>query len=145
MKRFFKDDFYPGPLTNPNIQFNVEIYKDYVVKKPKKLKNDYAKKINYILEKIVERQEYIRAEIEEGILKIKYKDGILIEKRAPGIRVDKIPNGKTYYNKKGPILDKIRKLGWILCDCNRKNVFYDKKTDKIYIIDLVQMKRSIIR
>ncbi len=117
--------------------FDVYIYEEHVVKIPKhkKVKNDK------MLADIAMMQTELSKHLEE-VLPCRKEGRTLIMPRAKGIRQDKLDRDmqKALEPRKSELRNKIKALGYLVSDTNRKNIFYDEAEDKMYLIDLHNIK-----
>jgi len=117
--------------------FHVLLFKDFVVKLPKKEVVDNDER----LEHIANIQTYLSNYMEEVMPC--YKIGrSLIMPRVYGVSADKLPQrGKEIRELIDDARDRIRKLGYDLRDANLKNVLYNEETGKIYLIDFHNVRK----
>ncbi len=126
--------------TDSGAYFRVAIYDEFVVKTPKKEKEQ----VNCIetLDFIAQSQTYL-SERMETVFPC-YRVGMsLYTAIPPGVRADvkkdKWKHIKELCNKE---VKEIKKHGYIVTDLGKKNVYYDEKRDKVYVIDYHKIRKN---
>lgn len=116
--------------------FEVHIYEDHVIKYPKHKRVMDPEKLEYI----AEQQTFLSTKI-EAFLPCKKVGNTLIMPKAPGVRADKVYGKWPEIQAKAlEAIKQAKELGLKVTDVGKDNVFYDEKTDKIYIIDCHNIK-----
>ncbi len=116
--------------------FEAFVFKDFVVKVPKKRKHWS----NERMDQMIEVQNMLSAVV-DGVLPCYRFGDVLVAPKAPGKRLDKIEKSDRMEKKehikslRAKILSEIEEHGYILKDVGSRNIFYDEETDKIYLYD----------
>ncbi len=116
------------------IFFIVLVFDDYVIKIPRKFGdkgND--KKVR----EIVEFQNLLASHFPE-VQPVKDCGGYLKVARAKGVRCDRIANKKISEKcdrRRKELGKRINSLGYRLKDLTKRNTFYDKNEDRLYVVD----------
>ncbi len=118
--------------------FSVYLFDDFVVKVPRR----DAVKDQKILEFIATTQTMLSEKV-KGVLPCYRFNDVLIMPRAKGVRGDKLKpeQAKRVSELKTQGQAKIKELGYILGDLNRKNIIYNEEEDILYFIDFHKIKR----
>jgi len=125
-------------VDNSGMYFRVYIFDEFVVKVPKHKKVRSQKR----LAEIAEMQTYLSQYI-DGILPCYHIGNYLIMPKAPGKKGKDYGEDQWEYikGKRDEILIQIREHGYELGDVGRKNAFYDKNADKVYIVDFHPIRK----
>ncbi len=112
--------------------FEAFVFKDFVVKVPKKRKHWPDER----LDRMIAIQNYL-AERVEGVLPCYRFGEVLVAPRAPGKRADRLDKDTWQHIEtlRDRIVTEIQEHGYILKDLGERNVFYDHKTDEVYLYD----------
>ena len=120
-------------INNDGGSFTVYIYDDFVIKVPKNEKVNGEKQLQHIADIQTEISKHV-----EGVFPCYRIGKKLFTQRAPGERVDGIwKEDKQFYRKlfaekKQEIIDK---TGYTLKDSGKANMFYDRESGQLYLVD----------
>jgi len=129
-------------IDDSGVYFKVYVFQYFVVKVPKHKRFKDLKALQYI----AEAQTYLSQHV-EGVLPCYLMGKWLVMPTAPGKRGDAFSDNKweCIKQKRDEIVSQIREHGYTLGDVGKKNVFYDEREDKVYIIDFHPVKKQIKR
>ncbi len=118
--------------------FTVIMFDDYVIKVPTQEETKQEER----LEEIAALQTEIAAKI-PGVLPCCKVGPVLIMPRAPGVRVDLLPNktrrrANALRDRK---LEEIRRIGYDLDGGGNFNIHYDVDADEIYLLDFHTVRK----
>ena len=114
--------------------FKVLVFENYVVKIPR------SEKIRSKVADIGRVQNFL-AERVDGILPVQRVDDLLVMERAPGTRADELNDRWLHIRDlKDEVHDHVQRLGWVILDIGASDIFYERETDRVYLVDFSQVK-----
>ena len=118
--------------------FDVYLYDDLVVKIPKKPAVEDHSRLEFIANTQTELSQHV-----PEVLPC-YKIGkSLVMPRAPGVTLDQVPKrARRIEALKADALTRIKQRGYLLRDSNKKDVLYDARENRIYLVDFHNVKRA---
>ncbi len=121
-------------VDHDGVHFVVLLFADCVVKLPRK-----RPKVDQKLDEIAEMQNKLAA-VEPTVLPVENRGDYLLMPRAPGERVDKLQARDKALDAhlqrlRSEAVARIEALGYDMRDASPKNMFYCRKTDRLYLVD----------
>lgn len=124
----------PFVVDNDGCYFVVLVFDNYVVKLPRRRPRDDKK-----IREMVALQNTLAAQV-ECVLPIEDMGDYLLMERAPGERCDTVASAEPVLGQHVKSLlaaaqAEIEALSYDMRDCTPRNSFYDRETDRVYLVD----------